>query len=187
MLRMVIVEGSEVGVHSDENWTTGLSWGKQLTAPDFRRNGRDQRQRNEIPCQSAVRGLILGNRQHYISRSKNSKHGFRRGKRFQTPEFRRKAGDQLQATKYHVNQWCEEWYLEFQNIVILLMKIRSGFVWIWEWLMCKVRNRNGNKRARTRYISKHFTWPLQELQNTSKCGSESSDHWHGQFVAGMTI
>ena len=97
---MVIVEGSEVGFPNDENRTTGLRQGKQLTSPDFRRIASDQLQRNEIPCQSAVRGPILGNRQHCISRSKNSKHGFRRGKRFQAPEFRRKAGDQLQDISY---------------------------------------------------------------------------------------
>ena len=47
MLRMAIVESSEVGFPNDENRTTGLRQGKQLTSPDFRRIVSDQLQRNE--------------------------------------------------------------------------------------------------------------------------------------------
>jgi hypothetical protein len=40
-------------------------------------------------------------------RTENSKCGLRQGKRFPAQDFRRKAGEQLQENKYHINQWCE--------------------------------------------------------------------------------
>ena len=177
MLRMVIVEGSEVGVPSDENWTTGLRWGKLLTAPDFRRNGRDQLQRNEIPCQSAVWGVILRDRHHCISRSENSKHGFRRGKWFQAPEFRRKADDRLKDPNIMSINGARSEFCSWRTSRFLLRKFGSGYMWIRESFRCIFRNRNRNERAGTRYVATDCTWPLQDLQNTSKRGSVSSRHW----------
>ena len=60
-----------------------------------------------------VRTMIAEDSEDGDPRVENSKCGLRQGKRLPAPDFRRKAGDQLQENKYHVNQWCKEWFLEF--------------------------------------------------------------------------
>jgi hypothetical protein len=173
---MWIVEESEVGDSSDENWTSGLKQEKGLPAPDFRRNARDQLQRNEIRCQSTVQGVIFGDRQLRISRSEKFEIWFqvwevacRTGLSMNDVEALWDTND-VRIYSKQISDFEKRSQIEHRPCR------ESKITHLLECLQWYVESRNQKHHVKICNSLKVSTRQIQDSQNTSKSGRTFAEH-----------